>query len=471
MAAAGEQDTAVMNRYNPGTLYLDKLAVANGASLGGVALSTSTSNPWQFPVRAYGAAGDDTTDDTPAIRAAIAAAFNYAVANHGYAEVVFDPVTYLLASAPITGAAFNGATFQGSAQLPIPAHAETAQHIVIALVGTRDQTALYHWHQTTPQRAGTVLRSTYAAGATLPATGEASVIGGPSPHFMGDPPSTWSNVLVVIDGISIEVPTNPQICGMDFRCVGAASIPNAGVLALSAGTGAPQIPDPNWAFGLAMPVAGNNDLCNIGSYSCEGLVIGLQVYEHVYAASVRLINCYDGLVCFSSTGFPHRNLLSYVSIENCVQCIVLNGGFNKLDVELCDLEWGSGHIVNDAGATPGVGRINLCANGSSGASLSAALSSGATAVNVANGSLALEITNLDQALGAVTAPSVPASTVALTNPFWRTAEVTVTGGTVTQIAVDGANRLITSGTVTVPAGKTITLTYSAAPSWSWTLIR
>lgn len=428
-------------------------------------------HPWQFYVGAYGAKGDDSTDDTASIRNAIAAAFNYAHAGNGYAEILFDPLTYLLSSAPITGATFNGATFQGSAQLPIPAQAETAQHLVLAFVGTRDQTALYHWHQTTPQRAGTVLRSTYAAGATIPATGEASVLGGPTPHYMGDPPSTWSNVHVVIDGVSIEVPTNPQICGFDFRCIGSANVKNAGVLALSAGTGAPQIPDPNWAFGLAMPVAGNNDNCNVGWYSCEGLVYGLIVYEHVQADSVRLINCFDGLVCWSSSGFPHRNHVSYASIENCTACIVLAGSFNKLDIDVADLEWGTGHIVNDAAATPGIGHLGLCANGATGDTLSAALSTGATAVNVGGGALALDIENLDQRIGAVTAPTVPASGTPLTNPFWRQAEVTVTGGTVTQIAVDGANRLVTSGTVTVPAGRTVTLTYSVAPTWSWTVVK
>jgi hypothetical protein len=73
--------------------------------------------------------------------------------------------------------------------------------------------------------------------------------------------------------------------------------------------------------------------------------------------------------------------------------------------------------------------------------------------------------------GVQTPPAIPASTVALVNPFWRDAAVTVNGGTVTVIAVDGTATGITSGTVVVPAGKNIAITYSVVPtSWNWVLL-
>lgn len=419
--------------------------------------------PWQFHVADYGAVGDNTTDDTAAINAAVTAAGNW-ISGHGYAEVLFDPKTYLIAGTPITG----GAT-QGNALIPLPVISETVQKGVLVFSGTRDQTALYHWHQLVPQRAGTVLRSTYNAGDTVPTNGEVSVIGGPTFHFRGDPPSVWDNLLVVVDGIGIEI-GNFNCCGFDFRCIGEANVPNGAVLATSLVTGAPAIPPANWAFGLAMPVANNNDNCNVGWYSCEGLVYGLIFYEHLEASSIRIIDCFDGIVSWSSSGFPHRNHINYASIEGCQQPIVLAGAFNKLDIDVCDIEWGGGHIVRDVGATPGVGRIGLCSNGDSGDTLAAALSTDPTSVSVANGPLGLEIINLDQAIGAVAAPAIPSSGAPFQNPFWRHAEVTVAGGTVTQISVDGANKLLTSGTFTVPSGKTITLTYSVAPSWSWTLL-
>lgn len=69
--------------------------------------------------------------------------------------------------------------------------------------------------------------------------------------------------------------------------------------------------------------------------------------------------------------------------------------------------------------------------------------------------------------GPQTAPTMPASGTALTNPFPFDSNVYVSGGTVTAIAVGGTATGLTSGAVFVAAGETITLTYSAAPTWVW----
>lgn len=69
--------------------------------------------------------------------------------------------------------------------------------------------------------------------------------------------------------------------------------------------------------------------------------------------------------------------------------------------------------------------------------------------------------------GAQTAPAIPASGTAYTNPFAFDCEVYITGGTVTVIAIGGTATGLTSGQFFVPAGETITLTYSAAPTWTW----
>jgi nitrous oxidase accessory protein NosD len=66
-----------------------------------------------------------------------------------------------------------------------------------------------------------------------------------------------------------------------------------------------------------------------------------------------------------------------------------------------------------------------------------------------------------------TAPTLPATTVAYTNAFGYPCMVTVYGGTVTAIAIDGIFSGLTSGSFILNAGDTITLTYSAAPTWKW----
>lgn len=67
----------------------------------------------------------------------------------------------------------------------------------------------------------------------------------------------------------------------------------------------------------------------------------------------------------------------------------------------------------------------------------------------------------------VTAPAVPASGVAVFNTNPQAVTVTVSGGTVSQIAVNGTNTGLTTGAVVVPAFGFITLTYTVAPTWTW----
>ena len=64
------------------------------------------------------------------------------------------------------------------------------------------------------------------------------------------------------------------------------------------------------------------------------------------------------------------------------------------------------------------------------------------------------------------AMTLGATTVASLNPNPVPVSVTISGGTVTAIAVSGVSTGQTSGTFTVPAGGSITVTYSVAPSFT-----
>lgn len=68
------------------------------------------------------------------------------------------------------------------------------------------------------------------------------------------------------------------------------------------------------------------------------------------------------------------------------------------------------------------------------------------------------------------APSVPASGVAANNPFAFPVPVTITGGTVSAVSINGVSQPGTSGYFLVPVGGTITITYSVAPIWSWATV-
>jgi hypothetical protein len=66
-------------------------------------------------------------------------------------------------------------------------------------------------------------------------------------------------------------------------------------------------------------------------------------------------------------------------------------------------------------------------------------------------------------------PAVPASTTPVTNTSPLPASVVISAGTLTNVSVNGVTVGAGDGTYTVPAGATIAVTYSVAPTWTWTL--
>lgn len=70
-------------------------------------------------------------------------------------------------------------------------------------------------------------------------------------------------------------------------------------------------------------------------------------------------------------------------------------------------------------------------------------------------------------VGPLAAPSVPASGTVFTHSFAVDCTIYISGGTVTDIAVQGTSTGLTSGAFRVGVGQTIKLTYSVAPQWVW----
>jgi hypothetical protein len=69
--------------------------------------------------------------------------------------------------------------------------------------------------------------------------------------------------------------------------------------------------------------------------------------------------------------------------------------------------------------------------------------------------------------GNLTAPSVPASTVAATSTYPFSIGVCINGGTYTDITINGTATGGPRGYVVVPPLGTIALTYTVAPTWTW----
>lgn len=423
----------------------------------------------------FGAARNGVTDDTSAIKQALASAVSQCQANGTYyAEVWFSAGTYFIGGSLDTSQ-------MGRAQIPLPyiagqpSNAVNTPKVTLVLRGVSDASAFPLWYQSVPQKGGAVLLSNLSASYS-PTFGAASVLAGPTKEGLvnagvnGNNLNVFSNMLIVIDGLVVMSNyTNPLHGAVDLAQVAQA---NVKTLAISGDIVPPNFANPTaGGFGLRMPQVGNNDYCKIGSLSVQGYTVGFVPGEHTDAERVGVIYCQYG-VCVPTT--PDSMRINYLSTEICQFHLdtTQEGGSiptwqNRIDIGTWDVEDGdTTNHVND----PNNWLYGTVSNwkrneGGSASDFGPIVNGGANLKIIATGG-----TTVGHSFGHVTAPSVPATTVVLQNPFWRDAAVTVSSGTVTAITVDGTAVGITSGTVIVPSGKTIALTYTGTPVWVWNLL-
>jgi hypothetical protein len=416
------------------------------------------------------------TDDTAAIQAAMAALGDYAGfrGQPYYAELLLDPAIYVLATPPTPGGA--GGVTLGNAQIPLPVvdltGAEPKPTIVIRGT-TSDNSALESYHQAIPQLTGPSLVSLLNVNAYDPTYGPPSVIGGPTVDGPFGGSNYFNNVAVIIDAIQIVCPVNPGQIALDFLNMAQFAIKTCSIDVFAGVISNPPIevtgtgPLNSRGQGLRVNKAGLNDRCDIGSLSIEGYYYGMSVDEHIAAQRVAIIYTNTALYVVGHGGnqASHGAWFGYASLEVCRYCVWAEpaaGSLFGLVIDNLDNEGGVTEHIHDPSNYLS-GRIGILPSNSD----------ALPQQPIVNGAGNIEIINYSQGRGAVTAPALPASTVALQNPFWRHAMVVISGGTVTDIKIDGVTQYADTSQprmLIVPSGKTITLTYSAAPAWTWTLL-
>lgn len=414
----------------------------------------------------HGAVHDGATNDQAAIQDAVQNAISLGDTYGSYeSEVWNSAAVYAITGSPVQG----GSTF-GNAQIPIPVYGTTGVKRVFSnlSVGTGiASTALFHWQQTTPQKAGTVYLTTLS-GTNSGTYGEPSVFGGPTPAqgYGGGQSGTgslFSNMLIFVNGIEILTPNNPQVCGFDFRGIAEMHIGHASAMVNANGVGAITTPTAAWQFGLATPETNNNANIRIGTYSAEGQNFGAFINEHCVADLINTGYCTSGVeVGSAANSMPYGcQIHRMIGQTNQVDIGCIRGAYpTRIDVYQLNTEAASFYSINDPNGFL-TGEIRYAIN-----STNAVPSS----PDFVRGGVNLRVLDPALAPGWVTAPSVPSNNTPIQNPFYRDAFFVVSGGSVTGISTGPTSTNLTStgltsGAIPVASGEWIQLTYSSAPTW------
>lgn len=79
----------------------------------------------------------------------------------------------------------------------------------------------------------------------------------------------------------------------------------------------------------------------------------------------------------------------------------------------------------------------------------------------------MSFTSFFEVTPTIATPGFPASNTPVTNTTGFPVKVTVTGGTLSNILVNGVSVGVVAGTYNVPIGGTIAVVYTVAPTWNW----
>jgi Pectate lyase superfamily protein len=450
--------------------------------------------PWQFNVMGYGAKGDGTTDDTSAIQSAINAAVTWAQSNGGYCEVIIPPTSAYYA---INGPLQQGGSTLGNAQLTLPVIDPTVTtniKVTLVIKGTENATGQYHWLQTASQKTGATLVSnglfTSAANqlSSINSFGNPCVIGGPNqkgggstPVYGVSPSLNFSNMLVIIKGLSIM--TAVSTSGLNYTAMDFSGLAQAQVLDSQWGqnttyantwhnAGNISTLSTGLSIGLLMPAAGNND--NNVIRDCiitGGFFRGVLLTEHTVVERMAVIYCYSA-ICpvgnyLGSAGALHAIVGDQISVEGYHNLLEVIGAGQSGVGPIMDfqLDTESTPVFAGTGLSTALGTIRIA---------------GAVPGSFTVPTTGLKIVQEYRTIGSVATPTFTLGTAFL-NPYWHDAFVQIAGGTVTAIK-QGATLAgttaptmndtnLTSGMFLVPAGGWLEIDGTVAPTVNnWTLI-
>lgn len=464
-AAAPVQVPGTLTLWSPDGSTLSALGA--GGTPGGFQVDGTTD--W-FNAKAFGATGNGTTDDTAAILAALAAA----KANGG--GVVYLPAgtystsaslvipadgVYILGAGmgativkPATGAQFDAIS------TAIPASAGTAgfiRNFIGVACLTIDGTAMTG----TTAGAGNGI---HFYGVRYSRIYDVNITGVPNFGILLDGDATNFSYSIhvrgcrIINGAAGFMATFCEETFLTFNNILQANLTTAAQQPAFA-------PQTNTGY-LCRLVSGYTEV--VGNVFGSSGTYTSPAVQSENAGPVRIeANRFDqcrfqAIKTNSANAVIVGNQIGNPSSVGSVEGIRLGSGSNTVVANKFDITNGAAHYtycIAEAAAESNniIGGNNLVAGTTGTISLNAASTGNRVYGNVGYNPVGL--------FGSQ--PGVPASGTPVTNNFGVDATVYVIGGTVTAIVVGGSATNITSGSVRVPSGQTILLTYTVAPTWTW----
>ena len=414
------------------------------------ALSSLAVTRERYPIRTpeeFGAKGEAGHDDALPITEAINKVVEEGILNgHYYGEVIFKSRLYNCERAPVEG----GST-KGNSQIPLPiVSPENQQKFTLGLMGTLDATSGPHWHQEVNQLSGSVLNCQLTTGSSG-TWGVPSVIGGPTKYADPSGGVSFTNMLLVTDGITITQQKNPTVIGCDSRQLAQHNVVKMCCMVRATPTElAASLPTNELGIGLYLPITGNNDNNNVDWFTSYGHYTGMVASEHLVANRIATIYGNKNLVIvgLENTGtgpvvtghVQHGGVVNYFTSEVC-KTTHLEAIAAKYPIVINMMSCESGEGTYDITDSENIlyGQINFeCTAGSPGTAANARI----------NGGKHLRVKNLFVGPGEATGPSAAELEAEVLNPFQNDAVATIVNAE--EIKVDGQKQLIPAAGVATP---------------------
>ena len=425
----------------------------------------------------FGATGNDPThDDAPAIEAAIFAAVAAARADQSFAcEVVLDETkTYYALRNPIGNQVVNGVPSYGYAQISFPFYLYWGSTLFPPATRLILRSSAHRWGGSWQNGGATIVSP--VSNQTFSSTyGTPCVIGGPDPAQNSNPNANWTAIHLIWDGITIiTTEASPSITACNAALFASMS---GGTFEAYTSYGTSTT---GCCAGLITPQSSNAGMNNFDHIFIQGFFDGLLLGEHVSINFLEIGFNQIGIVPWTRqvsapTTFQHSSWIGYLNDDGSTYSVAnnlaANGTTAPSNVPGDLTSHNQMPFVVDQwdfeiyGLVANVQDVNNF--GSIRANYNQWPPSNALIIN---GGANCIFKSMQQKPGVITPPAVLASGTSYQNASGLPALVTVAGGTVSAIAINGTATGLTSGPVFVPSWGTVKLTYSVAPTWSWQLM-